>query len=155
MISFTRPGCRDGGGGSPSFCLSTSAGGEIHYSGPVGGQDQQLGVLVFGFAGSSINQLLKHSALYNSLGYRTLSCVLPHQLMFCYKIPEIVEFSRRVLDAAVEQEMRSLVTHSISNNGATVYQHLLSSSSSYPGLEVRGAVFDSSPGPQETVPALT
>ena len=85
-------------------------------------------------------------------GYRTLSCVLPHQLMFCYKIPEIVEFSRRVLDAAMEHEMRSLVTHSISNNGATVYQHLLSSSSSCSGLEVRGAVFDSSPGPQTLLP---
>ena len=55
-----------------------------------------LAVLLFGFAGSSMKQLEKHSRLYNSLGYKTLSCILPQQYLFRFDVPNIVKCSKQV-----------------------------------------------------------
>ena len=110
---------------------------------------------MFGYAGSSLGHVLKHAALYNSLGYRTLSCVLPQEYLFHYQTAQIVSFSRSVLAAAVEHEMTGVVTHSLSNNGGAVYQHLSQAVTEYQQLEVRGAVFDSCPGPATLFPSLS
>ena len=56
-----------------------------------------LAVLLFGFAGSSMKQLEKHSKLYNNLGYKTLSCILPQQYLFRFDVPNIVKCSKQVL----------------------------------------------------------
>ena len=62
------------------------------------------------------------------------------------------------MEAAAEKKFPSLVIHCVSNNGATLYQHLtqlLAQEISCPDqdhLEVKGAVFDSGPGPQSLLP---
>ena len=135
--------------------ISTTAGEvDIHYSGPTGGAGDLPGVLVFGYAGSGLRQLEKHCKLYNSLGYRTLSCVPPQEFLFHYDVPQLVQLSRSVLEAAEEKQMLSFVIHCVSNNGATLYQHLTQELScpEYDHLQVKGAVFDSGPGPQTLLP---
>ena len=109
---------------------------------------------MFGYAGSGLRQLEKHCQLYNSLGYRTLACVSPQEFIFHYNIPQLLQLSRCVLDAAVERQFESFVVHCLSNNGAALYQHLSQELSSphYDHLQLRGAVFDSGPGPQTLLP---
>ena len=54
----------------------------------------------------------------------------------------------------MEKQFSSLVIHCLSNNGATLYQHLSQEvcSPDYDHLQLRGAVFDSGPGPQTLLP---
>ena len=53
-------------------------------------------VLLLGNAGATFRQLEKHSDLYNSLGYRTLACILPRVFVFHYDIPSTVKFCKQV-----------------------------------------------------------
>ena len=53
-------------------------------------------VLLLGNAGATFQQLEKHSELYNSLGYRTLACILPRVYVFHYDIPSTVRFCKQV-----------------------------------------------------------
>ena len=45
-------------------------------------------VLLFGFAGSSPHHLAKQAAVYSSLGYNSLACILPAQHIFYYDITQ-------------------------------------------------------------------
>ena len=55
-----------------------------------------VAVLLLGNAGATFRQLEKHSDLYNSLGYRTLACILPRVYVFHYDIPSTVKFCKQV-----------------------------------------------------------
>ena len=46
-------------------------------------------VLLFGFAGSSPHHLAKQAAVYTSLGYTSLACILPTQHLFYYNITQV------------------------------------------------------------------
>ena len=45
-----------------------------------------------------MKQLEKHSKLYNNLGYKTLSCILPQQYIFRFDVPNIVKCSQQVIN---------------------------------------------------------
>ena len=68
----------------------------IMMSQPKSPQCQKMAVLLFGYAGSSFRQLEKHSLIYNKLGYKTLSCILPLPLLPHYEVQNIVDCSRQV-----------------------------------------------------------
>jgi len=107
-------------------------------------------VLLFGFAGSTFRQLDKHSELYNSLGYKTLSCILPIENMFHNDARNVSAFSRSVLDRVSEEGIKSVATVAFSNNGTAVYHHLVTHITAQPhDLRVIGSVFDSGPGPAQ------
>ena len=55
-----------------------------------------VAVLLLGNAGATFRQLERHSELYNSLGYRTLACILPRVYVFHYDIPSTVGFCKQV-----------------------------------------------------------
>ena len=55
-------------------------------------------VIVFGSAGMTPKQLSKFSQLYNNLGFKTISCILPQEHIFHYDIPQIKACSQKVLD---------------------------------------------------------
>ena len=44
-----------------------------------------------GHAGAKRHQLRKFEQLYEDLGYRTLSCVMPRENLFCYDIAAVRE----------------------------------------------------------------
>ena len=107
-------------------------------------------VLLFGFAGSTFKQLDKHSELYNSLGYKTLSCILPKEGIFHNDTRKMSAFSRSVLDKVTEEGVKSVATVAFSNNGTAVYQHLVTHLADQPtDLRITGSVFDSGPGPDK------
>ena len=81
----------------PNFEIITSPPERCHPSIP-----DNLAVLLFGFAGSSMKQLEKHSKLYNNLGYKTLSCILPQQYIFRFDVPNIVKCSQQVINLNVK-----------------------------------------------------
>ena len=81
----------------PKFEIITSPPDRCHPSIP-----DNLAVLLFGFAGSSMKQLEKHSKLYNNLGYKTLSCILPQQYIFRFDVPNIVKCSQQVINLNVK-----------------------------------------------------
>ena len=85
---------------------------------------------MFGFAGSSFKQLEKHSSLYNSLGYRTLSCIVPHHYTFTFDMDSIIDCSNMVLESMAKERMERVVPVAFSNNGAILYQ-VMSILSSY------------------------
>ena len=114
-----------------------------------GAASDNFAVLLFGFAGSSFKQLDRHSELYNDLGYKTLSCILPLEHLFHNDTKAMSEFSRCVLAKVAEEGIKSAATVAFSNNGAAVYQHLVTHITDQPHLHhlnITGAVFDSGPG---------
>ena len=130
---------------SVTFKVSDAASSEKSETVP-----DNFAVLLFGFAGSSFKQLDKHSMLYNSLGYKTVSCILPKENIFHNDTRSVSAFSRSVLDKVTEEGIRSVVTVAFSNNGTAVYQHLVTQLTDQPrDLRVTGSVFDSGPGPAQ------
>lgn len=105
-------------------------------------------VIVFGSAGMTPKQLSKFSQLYNSLGYKTISCILPQQHIFHYDIPQIKACSQKVLDEVKQHNFDTVLTHSLSNTGVSVYQQFsqLVISQQPKNIKINGAVFDSGPG---------
>jgi len=106
-----------------------------------------VSVILFGFAGSPIHQLEKMSSIYTELGYRTLYCILPMKFTFSYDIKNILLCAEEVVKTAKEEQMTDIVCHSLSNNGGVLYQHFTQLAVKDPALQIKGAVFDSSPGP--------
>ena len=53
--------------------------------------EKQPIVLLMGHAGAKRHQLRKFEQLYEDLGYRTLSCVMPRENLFCYDIAAVRE----------------------------------------------------------------
>eukprot|EP00092_Neocalanus_flemingeri_P029027 GFUD01031512.1.p1 GENE.GFUD01031512.1~~GFUD01031512.1.p1 ORF type:complete len:315 (-),score=98.13 GFUD01031512.1:124-1029(-) len=105
-------------------------------------------VLLFGFAGSSPHQLAKQSAVYSSLGYTSLCCILPLQHLFHYDVAKVISCAHLVVEAAYKHNHKQVVIHSLSNNGAILYQHLTQLvATQYKDITIKGAVFDSAPGP--------
>ena len=108
--------------------------------------DSNVAVVLFGFAGSHMKQLGKHSSMYNSLGYTTVSCILPMHYTFTYDIANIRRCGREVLDRLAQENITKIVPVCFSNNGAILYQHILDQLR--PGdADIVGTVFDSAPGP--------
>ena len=81
-------------------------------------------VLVFGYAGAPKEKILPFSDLYNRLGYCTLSCTLPIQSLFHGNLPEIEQCADAVVDKLLEKGVERVVFHSLSGNGAHLYQHV-------------------------------
>jgi len=106
-----------------------------------------LSVVLFGFAGSPIHQLEKMSNVYTELGFRTLYCILPMKMTFSYDIPNIQKCAEDVLMKAKDENMTDIVCHSLSNNGGILYQHFSQLVTKEEDMAIKGAVFDSSPGP--------
>lgn len=104
-------------------------------------------VVVFGFAGSPRVQVEKIAAVYQEQGHTTLACVLPQLDTFTYNMPNIRACAHQVLRAAEEEGAQQVVCHSLSNNGSILYQQFVAAVQEEGRLEVRGAVFDSAPGP--------
>ena len=71
--------------------------------------DRNVAVLLFGFAGSSYKQLEKHSVLYNSLGYKTLHCILPIRHIFHYDVPRIISCSQKVCLKNIESPKKNFL----------------------------------------------
>jgi len=105
-------------------------------------------ILLFGFAGSSPHHLDKQAGVYSSLGYSTLATILPAQYTFSYDIRQITTCAHLVLEAVYKHRCKEVVIHSLSNNGAILYQHLSQLVvEEYRDIKIKGAVFDSAPGP--------
>merc|ERR1712013_190515 len=112
-------------------------------------------ILLFGFAGSSPHHLAKQASVYSSLGYYSLSTIFPAQYPFSYDIHQITNCAHQVLEAAYKQKVQEVVVHSLSNNGAILYQHLTQLvMAEYQDITIKGAVFDSAPGPGNTLETL-
>jgi len=112
-------------------------------------------ILLFGFAGSSPHHLAKQASVYSSLGYSSLATILPAQLTFSYDIHQITNCAHQVLEAAYKQKVQEVVIHSLSNNGAILYQHLTQLvMAEYQDIIIKGAVFDSAPGPGSPLECL-
>ena len=60
------------------------SGPEAHSSSP----PSSPSVMLFGFAGSSPHHLAKQAAVYSSLGYTSLSCIMPERHLFCYDVSQ-------------------------------------------------------------------
>jgi len=105
-------------------------------------------ILVFGFAGASKSQALKPSSVYNKLGYHTLTCVNPLENLFHYDIENIRNCAREVIEKVENEEVTDVVFHCLSNNGAALYQQVTQEiEETNKPINVKGAVFDSAPGP--------
>jgi len=105
-------------------------------------------IILFGFAGSKPRQLDKQAAVYNELGYNSLSTILPHQHLFYYNTAEVRNCADLVVEEILKHQIKDIVIHSLSNNGAALYQHLTQTAAVRSGkIAVKGAVFDSAPGP--------
>lgn len=120
---------------------------EIFHGTPKCKESSAVSVVLFGFAGSPIHQLEKMSKVYTELGYRTLYCTLPMKFTFSYDIENIKKCAEEVVLAVKKENISEVVCHSLSNNGGVLYQHFSQMAVSEPGLTIKGAVFDSSPGP--------
>ena len=56
--------------------------------------------------------------------------------------------AQKVVDAAFKHNCKELVIHGMSNNGAVMYQHFTQLvTAQYKDIIIKGAVFDSAPGP--------
>lgn len=100
-------------------------------------------VIVLGFYGSSETQLNRYSKLYNELGHKTLSYILPDPLIFEYDQISQEDITKKLLEN-LDMEEKVLI-HSLSNNGFTLYQHLVKLLSK--SNRIQGAILDSCPGP--------
>ena len=83
-------------------------------------------VILLGWFGAKESQLAKFSNLHNSLGRDTLQYTLPSSpepLLFTYDQSKQREIAER-LAARVDDRSKVLI-HSLSNNGFTMYQHLI------------------------------
>ena len=108
--------------------------------------EENVAVVLCGFAGSKYKHLEKHSLMYNDLGYKTIHCVMPMEYTFTYDIDNIRRCSRELIDKVVQENVSKMVTVCFSNNGALLYQHMLPQLG--PGdPQILGTVFDSAPGP--------
>lgn len=104
-------------------------------------------MVVFGFAGSPKSQLEKMSRVYTEQGHRTLYCVLPQMVTFTYDMRKIRACAGQVLQKLEEQGVGEVVCHSLSNNGGVLYQQFTQMAKKKGSVTIKGAVFDSSPGP--------
>jgi len=104
-------------------------------------------VLVFGFAGSHKNQIMPFNELYNRFGYSTISCILPCEYLFHYDIPKIHQCADAVIDRLQKENIDEVVIHTLSGNGAALYQHFNQRIEQQKKLEIKGAIFDSGPNP--------
>jgi len=130
----------------PARCRANSS-FEIFRGTPKHGCSSPVSVVLFGFAGSPIHQLEKMSNVYTELGYRTLYCILPMKFTFSYDIENITKCAEEVVMTAKKENITEIVCHSLSNNGGVLYQHFSQMAVKDPALQIKGAVFDSSPGP--------
>ena len=127
--------------------LPTNPSFEIFQGTPKCQETSPVSIILFGFAGSPVHQLEKMSNIYTELGYRTLYCTLPMKFTFSYDIENIQKCAEEVVKTVKKEKISEIVCHSLSNNGGVLYQHFTQMALTEPSLRIKGAVFDSSPGP--------
>jgi len=120
---------------------------EIFYGNPKCKEKSSISIVLFGFAGSPIHQLEKMSKVYTELGHRTFYCILPMKFTFSYDIVNIKKCADEVISTLKREEISEVVCHSLSNNGGVLYQQFSQQVMNENALKIKGAVFDSSPGP--------
>jgi len=108
-----------------------------------------VGIVLFGYSGSPLRYLQKHSLMYNSLGYRTIACAIPNEYTWTWDVDNIQVCCDRILDTISNEKMSKVVPVCFSNNGALYYQFfsqkILRGECS--DVDIVGAIFDSGPGP--------
>jgi hypothetical protein len=86
-------------------------------------------VLVLGWAGSKKAHVDKYSSLFSkSFGLNSFSCIIPMAVFMSYDFEAQAQFSRQFLSAVLDRSHEGktkLVIHSMSNNGFSVYQHIV------------------------------
>merc|ERR1719319_600824 len=85
--------------------------------------------------------------LYNKFGYSTISCILPCEYLFNYDIPKIKLCADAVVDRLQKENVSEVVIHTLSGNGATLYQHFNQRIVEQKQIEIKGVIFDSGPNP--------
>jgi len=103
--------------------------------------------LLFGWAGASHRNLAKYSNIYLDQGCTTAQLTLPTRHVFreTEQIPEVMSEMVDQLESVGVRE-RPLVIHCLSDTGAMCYQGL-DLATRGAKLDIRGVVWDSSPGP--------
>merc|ERR1711892_146631 len=110
---------------------------EIFHGTPKCQETSPVSVILFGFAGSPIQQLEKMSNIYTELGYRTLYCTLPMKFTFSYDITNIQKCAEEVVNTVKKEKISEVVCHSLSNNGGVLYQHFTQMALTEPSLRIK------------------
>ena len=71
---------------------------DIWQSTPVNSSPSSPTVILLGYAGSPKHHLTKFEDLYNNLGYRSISSIMPHKHIFEYDVASIRDCASQVLD---------------------------------------------------------
>ena len=86
-------------------------------------------VLVLGWAGSKRPHVEKYSNLFsNTFGLNSFSCILPMPDFMSYDHEAQAQLTRQFLREVCDRSREgktNLVIHSLSNNGFSVYQHIV------------------------------
>jgi len=121
---------------------------DIWQSTPVNSSPSSPTVILLGYAGSPKHHLTKFEDLYNNLGYRSISSIMPHKHIFEYDVASIRDCAIQVLDKIQENEADKIVIHAFSNNGIIMYQHLYNILQQQNKMDLfKGLILDSGPGP--------
>jgi|FrelakmetLWP11LW_1041352.scaffolds.fasta_scaffold17359_1 hypothetical protein len=92
-------------------------------------KNSNTSVLVLGWAGSKKAHVDKYSSLFSkTFGLNSFSCISPMADFLSYDFDAQVHFCRQFLNAVLDRSHEGktkLVIHSMSNNGFSVYQHIV------------------------------
>ena len=113
-------------------------------------------VLVCGWAGSKRVHVEKYTDLFaKNFGLDTFGCILPMADFMSYDHETQSVFTRQVLNGVAQKTKErkdkvNLILLCLSNNGATVYQHVVQQCADKELFQrkfsIAGAIFDSGPG---------
>jgi len=112
-------------------------------------EDQPL-VILFGWAGASEKNLRKYAKIYQDAGCNTLSYVLPSRFIFL-KTVQVPYLMERLVETIIKERLERSPTffHNMSDTGNMCYQGINKSlGDMHQELQVRGAIYDSCPGPR-------
>jgi len=109
--------------------------------------------LVLGWAGATHKNLTKYSSMYQRQGCTTAQLTLPTRHVFrdTHELPEVMSSVVSQLESVGVRE-RPVIVHCLSDTGAMCYQGLALATRGH-RLDIRGVVWDSSPGPRPEITA--
>ena len=115
---------------------------------------KKAAVLVCGWAGSKRSNVEKYTELFSQrFGLETFGCILPMVHFTSFDHDGMSDFATNVLtemSRKIDADDVDLVLHTLSNNGASVYQHVVElckdGNAFKDKFRISGAVFDSGPG---------
>ena len=81
-------------------------------------------ILLMGYSGSTPAQIEPYSELYTSLGYNSISCIMPHEYTLSFDIPSIRQCAKELLAEVDQSGAKGMVCHTFSGNGLFLYQQL-------------------------------